>query len=216
MRNTTRDYVPAAGHDWALPLYDPLVRLTGMDEVRAELVRGAELRAGQRALDIGCGTGTLLVALKRRAPEVRVTGIDPDPKALDLARAKAARAHLAVELDQGFSDRLPYPDRTFHHVFSSFMFHHLQPEQKRATLREVLRVLRPGGTLHLLDFRDDPHKTSLIMRMLHAVSLHQPLTGQIESGLEASIEEAGFGKPKVQVRPIFFFGALGTYRAAAP
>lgn len=215
MQDTTRDYVPAAGHDWALPLYDPLTRLWGLEAVRETLVERADLRAGQRLLDIGCGTGSLLVALKRRAPEARVTGLDPDPKALSRARAKAQRAGLTIELDRGFSDRLPYPDRSFDHVFSSFMFHHLQAQEKRATLREVLRVLRPGGVLHLLDFRDHPHKQSLIMRALHSAHLHTKFAGQLESGVEAMIAEAGFKLPQVEVRRIFFFGALGTYRAVA-
>jgi ubiquinone/menaquinone biosynthesis C-methylase UbiE len=213
MEDTTRDYVPAAGHDWALPLYDPLVRLTGMDKLRARLVERAELRAGQHLLDIGCGTGTLLVALKRRAPGAHVTGLDPDPKALGITRTKAQRAGLSLQLDQGFSDRLPYPDRSFDHVFSSFMFHHLAPQQKRDTLREAWRVLQPGGVLHLLDFRDDPRAKSLLMRILHAASLHAKLAGQIESGMEAMIEEAGFAAPSVEVRPILVFGAVGTHRA---
>jgi ubiquinone/menaquinone biosynthesis C-methylase UbiE len=216
MQGTTRDYVPAAGHDWALPLYDPFARLSGIEAVRETLVERAELRAGQWLLDIGCGTGSLLVALKRRAPDARVTGIDPDPKALGRARAKAERSGAAVELDQGFSDRLPYPDRALDHVFSSFMFHHLEAQEKRATLREVLRVLRPGGVLHLLDFRDEPHKKSLIMRALHRTNLHTKFAGQLESGVEAMIAEAGFMPPQVEVRRIFFFGALGIYRAVAP
>jgi ubiquinone/menaquinone biosynthesis C-methylase UbiE len=214
MRATTRDYVPAAGHDWALPLYDPLVRLSGMGKLRDKLVERAELRAGQRLLDIGCGTGSLLLALKRRMPETHVTGLDPDPKALGIAHAKAQRAGLAVQLDRGFSDRMPYSDGSFQHVFSSFMFHHLEPQQKRATLREVRRVLAAGGVLHLLDFRDDPHAKSPIMRVLHAASLHEKLAGQLQSGVEAMIEEAGFEPAQVEVRPIFFFGAVGTYRAA--
>jgi ubiquinone/menaquinone biosynthesis C-methylase UbiE len=81
-----------------------------------------------------------------------VVGLDPDPKALAIAKRKAQRAGLAIQLDQGFSDGLPYPDASFDRVFSSLMFHHLKAEEKAATLREVRRVLRPGGSLHLLDF----------------------------------------------------------------
>jgi ubiquinone/menaquinone biosynthesis C-methylase UbiE len=147
-------------------------------------------------------------------PETHVTGLDPDPTALSIARAKAQRVGLTVQLDQGFSDRMPYPDGSFQHVFSSFMFHHLEPQQKRATLREVRRVLAAGGVLHLLDFRDDPNVKSPIMRALHAASLHEKLAGQLQSGVEAMIEEAGFEPAQVEVRPIFFFGAVGTYRAA--
>jgi ubiquinone/menaquinone biosynthesis C-methylase UbiE len=59
---------------------------------------------------------------------------------------------MEVRFDRGFADALDYPDASFDRVFSSFMFHHLAREEKEATLRAVRRVLKPGGSLHLLDF----------------------------------------------------------------
>jgi ubiquinone/menaquinone biosynthesis C-methylase UbiE len=153
MQGTQRTYLPAAGHNWALPLYDPLAKLLGADAARRALLDQAVLSSPYRVLDIGCGTGTLVTLIKRLYPGADVVGLDPDPQALARARKKAARAGISIRLDQGFSDALPYPDASFDRVFSSFMFHHLQAEDKEKTLREVRRVLKPGGSLHLLDFK---------------------------------------------------------------
>jgi ubiquinone/menaquinone biosynthesis C-methylase UbiE len=112
----------------------------------------ADLRPGQRVLDIGCGTGSLAVLVKQLFPEVEVVGVDPDVKALARAARKAGRAVVTVQLDRGFSDALDYPDESFDRVFSSFMFHHLDLDEKARTLREVQRVLKGDGRLHLLDF----------------------------------------------------------------
>jgi cyclopropane fatty-acyl-phospholipid synthase-like methyltransferase len=149
---TPRPFIPGMGVDWLLPLYDPLTRLLGFARTRQDLLLQAELRPRHRVLDIGCGTGALAVLAKRRFPDVDVVGLDPDPRALERARRKARRAAVHVRFDCGFADALDYPDASFDRVLSSFMFHHLPRAEKEATLRAVRRVLKPGGSLHLLDF----------------------------------------------------------------
>lgn len=150
-----RAYVPAAGRHWALPFYDPVVSLIGADSTRRVLIDQADLGRGQHVLEIGCGTGSLVTLLKRLYPDVEVVGLDPDPKALARAARKAERAAVSIRFDRGFSDELPYPEASFDRVLSSFMFHHLPGDVKARTLSEVERVLKPGGSLHLLDFA--PH-----------------------------------------------------------
>src|SRR5918994_1732899 len=86
MEEIQKTYLPAAGHDWMLPLYDPLVKLLGGDRARRALLDQALIRPGHRILDIGCGTGTLVVLLKCLHPGVEGIGLDPDPKALARAR----------------------------------------------------------------------------------------------------------------------------------
>src|SRR5215475_1104449 len=147
-----RSYLPGMGRDWLLPLYDPITRALGAPSAHRLLADQADLRPGQRVLEIGCGTGNLLLMVKRRHPDATVVGLDPDPEALARARRKAARAGLSVQLDRGFADELPYPDGSVDRVLSAFMFHHLEPADRRSALREVRRVLAPGGSLHLLDF----------------------------------------------------------------
>ena len=140
------------GVDWLLPLYDPLTRLLGLNAARRHLLAQANLRPGHRVLDIGCGTGSLVVLVKQLFPDVDVVGVDPDERALARATGKAQRIGANIEFHRGFSDRLTCPDASFDRVFSSFMFHHLSREEKALTLREIGRVLKADGSLHLLDF----------------------------------------------------------------
>ncbi len=148
----SQTFVPAAGLDFLLPFYDPLWRLMGGETMRAKFIRDASLAAGQRILDIGCGTGSLLVQIADTVSGTRLSGLDPDPKALARSRNKAARAGADVNWTEGFADQLPHADASFDRVISSFMFHHLGLDVKRGMLREARRVLVAGGELHLVDF----------------------------------------------------------------
>ena len=213
MHHAEKHFVPAAGHHWALPLYDPLVKLLRFDERRARLFQRVELRPGQDVLDIGCGTGTLAVALARRNPGVHVTGVDPDGKALAIARRKARRARVEVRLLLGRSEDLPYADASFDHVFSSFMFHHLDQHEKRATLRQVQRVLRPTGAFHMLDFRAERRPRRALGRALDVLRATPKLRGQLEPDVEAMLREGGFLEPVVETQRHWLFGAVSYYRA---
>ena len=124
-----RTYLPAAGRDSLLPLYDLMTKLMGADRARRRLLDQAQIRPGHRILDIGCGTGSLLIQLKSLYPRTDVVGLDPDPKALARARRKAARAAVSIHLDQGFGDELPYPEASFDRVLSSLMFHHIPSDE---------------------------------------------------------------------------------------
>jgi ubiquinone/menaquinone biosynthesis C-methylase UbiE len=216
MSHGERTYLPAAGHDWALPLYDPIVKLLGAEAARAALLDQAALQRADRVLDIGCGTGTLATRIKQLYPDVTVAGLDPDPKALVRARRKAQRAGTSVQFDQGFSDALPYPAASFDRVFSSFMFHHLPADQREKTLREVRRVLAPRGSLHLLDFDrpDQPPARSLAAR-IHS-SKH--LRDNSENNILGLMKQAGLvGVKKVMARTMLFgLLRIGYYIATAP
>ena len=153
MAESAPRYVPAAGHDRFLALYDPILKyLFHEAELRRRMLEGAELRPGQRLLDVGAGTGSFAVLVARAHPDVRVTGVDGDPKALAIARRKAQAAGAEIRFDEGLGSALPYPDASFERVVSSLVFHHLTQDDKRATLREIHRVLVPGGSFLLVDF----------------------------------------------------------------
>jgi len=145
------DYLPAAGRDAFLPFYDLLTVVLGVRRVHRTLIEQAGLADGQQVLEIGCGTGNLALRAKRARPGIRLTGSDPDPRALARAERKA-RGLDGVRFERGYAQRLPYPDATFDRVLSALMLHHLDRETKVAAAAEVRRVLRPGGSLHLVDF----------------------------------------------------------------
>ena len=143
-----RAYLPAMARRSLLPFYDAVSRVLGAGPAHGRLVAQADPPAGGRVLEIGCGTGNVLARMARARPDVELMGIDPDSGALDRARAKLPGA---VRLERGYADALPLPDAHVDRVLSAFMFHHLPPEEQRGALREVRRVLRPGGSLHLVD-----------------------------------------------------------------
>jgi ubiquinone/menaquinone biosynthesis C-methylase UbiE len=170
---TERAYVPAAGRDAFLPFYDPLTRLIGGEKILRTLLDQAALQPNHVVLDIGCGTGTLAVLVKRLHPGVEVTGLDPDPKALARAAAKASKARVTVRFDRGFADALPYADATFDRVFSSMMFHHIPRDDRGQVLAEVRRVLKPDGSLEFLDIAASGQRGFLV-RLLHGPPASPP------------------------------------------
>ena len=169
MQNSQRKFLPAAGLDIFLPLYDPFVKLLGADKSRRSLIEQARLHAGQRVLDIGCGTGTMLILIHQLHPQVELCGIDPDAKALAKAEQKMERAGVSAQLVRSFSDNIPFPDASFDRIFSSFMFHHIPANEKLPALKEIRRLLKPEGALHLVDFSGH----SLLMRLSHSKDMLQ-------------------------------------------
>lgn len=205
MAVSEREFLPAAGRDLFLPLYDPLVRLMGFDRTRQELIAGAGLQPGQHILDIGCGTGSFVVLLKKQYSRVQVVGLDPDPKALRRARSKISRAGVSVQLDEGFSDELPYEEKSFDRVFSSFMFHHLEDRERDGTLTEVLRVLKPGGSFHLLDFVADNTSDRFIDRLIQG---HARMRDNDHQRILQLMRRMGFGNAVRVKESRMFFGLL--------
>lgn len=210
-----RDYLPGMGRHWLMPLYDPLTQLMGVRSLHDTLVAQADLQPGQRILEIGCGTGNLALRVKARQPAAEVTGLDPDRAALDRARRKAERRGLAARWDEGFAEDLPYADGAFDRVLSALMLHHMSADTKTAALREVRRVLAPGGVLHLLDFGGTTDPADGVMaRRGHRNPM---LRDNYGDGVPARMREAGFAEvAEVTHRVRRVMGRVTFYRAVAP
>ena len=161
------DYIGPMGHTSRLDLYDPGVRLALRERrFKSRLLAMAKLRPGFRILDLGCGTGTLAIMAKRAEPKMYTFGVDGFPAAIEIARRKAARAGVAVEFHLGLAQQLPYRDRCFDRVLSTLTFHHLTRQGKIEALAEIVRVLKPGGELHVADFG---RPANLLMRAAFSV-----------------------------------------------
>lgn len=208
-----REFLPAAGHDLFLPLYDPLVSWLGFDRARQELISQANIKPDHHILDIGCGTGSFVVLLKRQYARVEVVGLDPDPKALRRAKSKVRRAGVSVQLDRGFADELPYKEKSFDRVFSSFMFHHLEGQEREKTLKEVLRVLKPGGSFHWLDFVAHHGSHGYLDRLIHS---HARLKDNTHERILQDMSRAGFTNVQKVKDDSTLFGLLHSafYRAS--
>jgi ubiquinone/menaquinone biosynthesis C-methylase UbiE len=115
-----------------------------------ETLARLSLRPTDRLLDVGCGSGALLHHLAQSPAAPRLSGVDPVPEMLAIARHKLPPE---VELHEGWAEQLPFAADRFDVVVSCNVFHYLR-EPARA-LREMSRVLRPGGQLVLTDWCDD-------------------------------------------------------------
>jgi len=222
MRNDTRDgdthYVPALRYAWLTALYDPVVRITTREAMfKKDLLARATLAADARVLDLGCGTATFAMMAKRARPRASIVGLDADARVLRKGQAKASAAHLRVELVLGLGDRLPFPGGSFDRVVSSLFFHHLDFGTKGRIAAEILRVLAPGGELHVADWGVP---TNPLMRVLFLPI--QVLDGfantndNVRGLVPGVFESAGFERVRTQGSLCTAFGTLSYSTARKP
>lgn len=208
----TAPYIPALRYGWLTFLYDPLLKWVGRESTfKRRLVEEARVKNGQRILDLGCGTATLTIIIKRRHPESEVVGLDGDPRILEIARAKVAKTGFDITLNQGMAFDLPYADDSFDRVFSSLLFHHLNRENKIRTLREVFRVLRPQGELHVVDFGKPQNILTYLISLV--VRFAEETSDNIKGLLPEMFRNAGFEQVEETARYTTIFGGFSLYRA---
>lgn len=214
--------------------YDLLNRINslGFDQGwRRRLVDALELAPGHRVLDLATGTADLPLAFVRRQPDIEVTGVDPSTKMLDVGRRKVAAGQLddRIVLIEGDAQALPFEDGSFDRVAVSFGVRNF-PDRMKA-LREVARVLKPGGRLAILELSAPQNGLLGALARLH-MQYFVPAVGALLSGakeykylrvsIEAfptpqlfakMIESAGFAVHTVQS---LTFGACVLYVADVP
>src|SRR3954468_6905554 len=121
--------------------FHPLAAMT--TPPAAKLDNFAGVKAGQRVLDVACGTGVVAVTCARRG--AKVTGLDLTPELLATAKENAQIAGVSIEFREGDAEALPFPDAGFDAVLSQFG--HMFAPRPEIAVAEMLRVLKPGGTL---------------------------------------------------------------------
>jgi len=135
--------------------YDLLITLLTLGRegaLREKMLDLAKVTPGESMLDVGCGTGTLAIAAKRRVGAGSVRGIDASAEMIARAREKASRANVDVAFEVASAEALPFSDRQFDVVASTVMLHHLRRAAREACVREIRRVLKTGGRLLVVDF----------------------------------------------------------------
>ena len=177
-----------------------------------ETLKRVALRADDRVLDVGCGTGALLHQLHLAYPDVHLAGVDPVPAMLDVARR---RLPPAVELREGWAERLLYADKTFDVVVSSSVFHYVR--RPLAALQEMTRVLRDGGTLVVTDWCDDYLACKVCDWYLRLNSKAYVRAYTTRRFLRL-FEKAGLGRPTIdryKISPIWGLMTVTLLKAAA-
>jgi SAM-dependent methyltransferase len=109
----------------------------------ARLVKRAGIRAGDRVLDVACGTGVVAITAARLG--ARVTGLDLTPELLARARENSRIAEVEVDWREGDVEKLPFADAFFDAVLSQYG--HIFAPRPETAIAEMLRVLKPGGTI---------------------------------------------------------------------
>ena len=126
------------------------MRRQALVPLRAALLRGnGEVRSA-RLLDIGCGTGAFLREVKRNHPRLAVTGLDLSAPYLAVTQRRLAD-WSRVDLREGAAEAMPFEPARFDIVTCIYLMHELPPRTRRAVAAEIARVLKPGGTLILVD-----------------------------------------------------------------
>jgi demethylmenaquinone methyltransferase / 2-methoxy-6-polyprenyl-1,4-benzoquinol methylase len=161
---------------------------------RRELVSAVAPEDGERVLDVATGTGMVAAELLSRS-RCSVVGIDQSPEMLAAARARfSSRAERArVELLEGEAEALPFADASFDVLTFTYLLRYV--EDPRGTLRELARVLRPGGRVGSLEFGVPPWLGARVAWRLYT-SIGLPLAGRVVS---REWEEVGrFLRPSIE------------------
>lgn len=165
-----------------------------------------------RIADIGCGTGPMLQALAENWPRATLTGIDLSAAYLQEARRRLGRDPALLCAP---AEAMPLPDESQDAVVSVFMFHELPDKIRKAVLREVYRVLKPGGRFVLVDSiqrGDRPAYDGLIAYF--PVAYHEPYYEQYSRTDLFSLLETAALRPYAQERA-FMSKVISAERPAA-
>lgn len=216
----TEDFVPAAGRAWATRFYDSAIAALA----RERLLRGGVIDAirssvenveSPRVLELGCGTGSLSLALAGALNKASVTGMDLDPVALSIAQGKSGAER--VDWLNGNVVDLPPASGTWDCVVISLVLHHLKPSDQPIAIGRAYEALRPGGSLHIVDFAPPANWIARmgwpILQRIDGVVNTTPM-GNGE--LPEMIDRAGFQDRALIQRYNTVFGTNEQYRASRP
>ena len=197
-------------------LYDLTVWLAffGKEQAfRDKVLDLARLASGESILDVGCGTGTLAIAAKRRVgPTGAVHGVDASPEMLVRAEKKAKKAGVEVLFENTLAESLPFADAHFDAVLSTVMFHHLPRKARLRRAHEIRRVLKPDGRVLVVDFEGMADEKRTLLSHFHRPHGHVRVDDIIALLNEASLNTIESGP--VGIRDLQF--ALATRLGAEP
>lgn len=195
-----------------------LLTLGGLDKAYDRLANYVE--RGQNVLDLGCGTGALTLHVAQRG--AKVTGIDINAEMLDIARRRVRSTGMAARVDlreMGVAELGAEEAQRYNAVMSSLCFSELSEDELTYTLREVARILRPGG---LLLIADEIKPRGFFKRLIHQ-TIRTPLavlayvitqqTTRPAVNLPAKLIKAGFSIESVRVNRL---GSFGEFVARKP
>ena len=182
--------------DIIAPFYDPMIRFFafffgGEEKLRKNALNLIPVRVGSRIMDIGCGTGTTALLLSEKVmDEGRVIGIDLSLRMLQIAREKTGDGR--VLLFRGNAEEVPCPDGTFDFVTIFFVLHEMIREGRQNALREIHRILRPGGKALICDYHHPDNGLGRLLLRLFLLVERKTAKDMVRKGLFSEVQKAGF------------------------
>ena len=211
----TNEYIHALRFPWLNRCYDSVVKMTTRESTfKRQLVQLIDQKNTKTLLDLACGTGTLAIAIKQAYPDIDVSAVDGDATILKLAKAKAASSHTTIQWQQAMAQQLPFADNSFHVVTSTLFFHHLDASNKLGVLREIQRVLRPGGELLIADWgATDKLLLRASFYLVQCLDGFETTADNIDGKLPSYIEQAGFNDVVIRQKIAVPLGSIDVIRA---
>lgn len=218
MNKPAESFKPALRWFGLTQFYDRIMALTMREDFfRARLLEPIHHHNPRYVLDVGCGTGTQAIRLHRLFPKANIFGIDGDETALAIARQKNRIAGWPITLEQCLSTELPYPDQTMDVVTCSLLLHHLCDADKGQTIREMWRVLAPGGSLALADWGKPANEAMRVLFYgLQLFDGFDTTTANVTGELPNMLYSGGFRQIQETARINTCFGTLRLYHGIKP
>ncbi|MBP0018982.1 MAG: class I SAM-dependent methyltransferase [Cyanobacteria bacterium SBLK] len=181
----------------AATTYDPITRyaLPPNEDWIREAAIAAIAGQPESILDLGCGTGSMALHLKRAFPEAKVTGLDLSPYMLAIADYKSQQAGLDIHWQHGKAEATPLRDRSFDLIMVALLFHETPPEITRAILRECFRLLSEGGQIIV---SDGNQKNLRHVEWVSNIFEEPYLQDYLANTIEADLGAAGFAAVQSQ------------------
>jgi ubiquinone/menaquinone biosynthesis C-methylase UbiE len=189
-----RAYVPALGDRRLSPFYDATVSLMTCERTwHRAFVKQIAPEPRDVVLDVGCGTGTLAVLLKKACPAASVYGIDPDPEILSRAEIKARDAGVLVHFAKGYAQETAASRIRPNKIVSSLTLHQLPLVGKRSAILSAYAALRSGGELHIADYGEQRSPLmKLAFRQVQALDGFDNTQPNAEGAIPELMTYAGF------------------------
>lgn len=204
------EYIPALRFKWLTPLYDFFLNFTMPEKKNKQaLIATANISAGAKVLDFGCGTATLTIMVKQIYPEAKVTGIDVDAEIFKKATQKIKEKKSDIFLLDYDGVALPFQDNSFERVISCLVFHHLDTDTKQKVLADIFRVLNKNGQLHIADFgRSKLWIQRTLFNIIRGLDGFKPTDANAKGLLPELIADSGFKNVDIQRRFKTMFGEV--------